>query len=274
MTNGNLEPTLKPKWGNMLLPEERELLVSFKGDLQSLLKSGFYFVEMEPPDSFPAHRTRVLDFIKILSSANSEPPWKNACVLVEEFTPFLNALEDAEAFGEQFISFISNVIEKLAKENNVYILPVIPRPHLRFFRLISDKWKQIGFNGSEIRLNFVFPSLERNGVFIGDISNELKEKIQESSRIEKKQRDSKHDRGKKRFKIRRTRKDKPRTETSRNQANRSKKSNQNSTQRYTGDKKKRRRRRRRSQNQNKNNYNHHSNSGQKTRKPPKPKKVE
>ncbi|MFX1252954.1 MAG: hypothetical protein ACFFCZ_15210 [Promethearchaeota archaeon] len=253
----NSEPNPKLERANTLSLQERDLLLSFDGEFNKFLKAGFYFVETGPPDSACVQQTRALDFLNMADKL--ELPWNNTCIVVKEFTPLLDALTDnIEDFSDHFINHLADFSDKVTEQNCIFIFPVIPRPHLMFFRSISTKWKEQESNGADIRVNFVFPSLEKNGVFIGDISEEIKEKL-EKIRIEKAKTKPKRDDKKRRFGFKRPPKGKHVTKKSKNRSAKPKsgksgdryldRNSNNYNNRNTGDKKKRRRRRKRPKSQ-------------------------
>ncbi|MFX0061295.1 MAG: hypothetical protein ACFFC7_03845 [Candidatus Hermodarchaeota archaeon] len=258
----NSKPNPELERANTLSLQERDLLLSFDGEFKKLLKAGFYFVETGPPDSACVQETRALDFLNMIDKL--ELPWSNTCIVVKEFTPLLDAIAgNIEDFSDQFISQLANFSDKVTEQNCIFIFPVIPRPHLIFFRSISTKWKQQEINGSDIRVNFVFPSLEKNGVFIGDISEEIKEKLRKIKR-EKEKKKPRHDDKKRRFGFKRPPKGKYPSKKSKNRSTKPKsgksgdryfdRTPNNYDNRNTGEKKKRRRRRKRSKPQGTNDF--------------------
>lgn len=249
----NSKPNPDLERANTLSLQERDLLLSFDGEFKNLLKAGFYFVETGPPDSVSVQQTRALEFLNMIDKL--ELPWNNTCIVVKEFTPLLEGLAaHIEDFSDQFISQLANFSDKVTEQNCIFIFPVTPRPHLMFFRSISTKWKQQETNGSDIRVNFVFPSLEKNGVFIGDISEEIKEKFRKI-KMEKEKKKPRRDDKKRRFGIKRPPKGKYSSKQSTNQPTRQKsgksgdryyyRNPNNYNNRNTEEKKKRRRRRKR-----------------------------
>ena len=87
---------------------------------------------------------------------------------MEELTPFLDDIKsNLKVFAEQFYQIVSKIKEEIVEKEYILLFPVIPRPHLLFFRTLGELWRQQVNDEVKTKHEFLFPELAETGTVIG-----------------------------------------------------------------------------------------------------------